>query len=261
MSQERPTRKRRLRLALPLVPLIGITLAAELAVRLGWVRAFLVPAPSSVVRSLVRDWSELSVALLDTTQSALLGFALSTAVGIVLAMALSSATWVQRMFYPYTVFFQTVPIIAVAPLLVIWVGWDRTVVASAFIVSLFPVIANTLDGLLATDPALRDLFRIYRARPLATLFKLRLPFALPAILTGLRVAGGLAVIGAIVGEFITGEGVGGIIQVSRQQQRVDKIFAGLLLASALGIALFATINLISHLTLRHWHASESSSRR
>jgi NitT/TauT family transport system permease protein len=131
------------------------------------------------------------------------------------------------------------------------------VVASAFIVSIFPIIANTLTGLLSTDPALRDLFQLYDAKRLATLFKLRLPFALPHIMTGLRIAAGLAVIGAIVGEFITGAGIGGSIMVSRQQNRVDKVFAGLLLASLLGIALFMVINLISRLALRHWHASET----
>jgi NitT/TauT family transport system permease protein len=159
----------------------------------------------------------------------------------------------------YAVFFQTVPIIAIAPLLVIWFGWDRTVVASAFIVSIFPVIANTLTGLLSTDPALRDLFRLYDAKRLATLLKLRLPFALPHVMTGLRIAAGLAVIGAIVGEFITGSGIGGSIMVSRQQNRVDKVFAGLLLASLLGIVLFTLVNLISRMSLRHWHASEAES--
>ena len=98
---------------------------------------------------------------------------------------------------------------------------------------------------------------IYTAKPVATLFKLRLPFALPHILTGARIAAGLAVIGAIVGEFITGAGIGGAILVSRQQNRVDKVFAGLLLASLLGIVLFMAINLISRLALRHWHASEA----
>ncbi|HWP41577.1 MAG TPA: ABC transporter permease [Tepidisphaeraceae bacterium] len=240
----------------PLVPLAAVTLAAEIAVRMGWVHAFLVPAPSSVLRSIVRDWHDLSRAMLDTTAAALSGFVLSVVAGVAIAVLLSSAAWVQRAFYPYAVFFQTVPIIAVAPLLVIWVGWDRTVAASAFIVSIFPVIANTLSGLLSTDPALRDLFRLYGARRHATLLKLRLPYALPNILTGLRIAAGLAVIGAIVGEFITGAGIGGIIQVSRQQQRVDKIFAGLLLASLLGIVLFWAINLLSYLSLRHWHASE-----
>jgi NitT/TauT family transport system permease protein len=241
----------------PLVPFVAITLITELAVRQGWVPSFLIPAPSSVVLSILRDWPELWRATLNTANASLIGFGMSAIVGSVIAIALSSAAWVQRAFYPYAVFFQTVPIIAIAPLLVIWFGWDRTVVASAFIVSIFPVIANTLTGLLSTDPALRDLFRLYDAKRLATLLKLRLPFALPHIMTGLRIAAGLAVIGAIVGEFITGSGIGGSIMVSRQQNRVDKVFAGLLLASLLGIVLFTLINLISRLSLRHWHAAEA----
>jgi NitT/TauT family transport system permease protein len=242
----------------PLVPLVVVILIAELAVREGWVPAFLVPAPSSVLASMTRDWPELWRATVETASAALEGFAMSAVIGGLIAIALSSSEWVQRAFYPYAVFFQTVPIIAIAPLLVIWFGWDRTVVASAFIVSLFPVIANTLTGLLSTDPALRDLFCLYGASRPATLFKLRLPFALPSIFTGLRIAAGLAVVGAIVGEFITGAGIGGSMMVSRQQNRIDKVFAGLLLASLLGIALFTAINLGSRLALRRWHASESS---
>ena len=154
-------------------------------------------------------------------------------------------------------FFQTVPIIAIAPLLVIWFGYGtRTVVASAFVVSIFPVIANTLSGILSTEPALRDLFRLYGASTLVTLLKLRFPAALPQILTGLRVASGLAVIGAIVGEFIGGQGLGSVVDVARTQQRVDKVFAAVLLASVLGLALFGLINLVSYVTLRRWHASE-----
>ena len=241
----------------PLAPITIAIIVAEFAVRHGWVASFLVPAPSSVLTSFIRDWPELSRATLTTGVAATTGFVVSAAVGTLLAIALSAAPWIQRAFYPYAVFFQTVPIIAIAPLLVIWFGWDRTVVASAFIVSIFPVIANTLTGLLSTDPALRDLFKLYDAKPVATLLKLRLPFALPNILTGFRIASGLGVIGAIVGEFITGGGIGGAILVSRQQNRVDKVFAGLLLASLLGIVLFIAINVISGFALRHWHASES----
>jgi NitT/TauT family transport system permease protein len=241
----------------PIVPAVVVTLTTELAVRRGWVQSFLIPAPSQVIESLIRDWPELWSAMLNTADASLAGFAMSIVIGSMIAIAMSSAPWVQRAFYPYAVFFQTVPIIAIAPLLVIWFGWNRTVVASAFIVSIFPIIANTLTGLLSTDPALRDLFQLYDAKRLAMLFKLRLPFALPHIMTGLRIAAGLAVIGAIVGEFITGAGIGGSIMVSRQQNRVDKVFAGLLLASLLGIALFMVINLISRLALRHWHASEA----
>lgn len=241
----------------PLLPLLLSMVLAEVAVERGWVREFLIPRPSRVIEALIPPAGlEVWRAAWETTSAALIGFVASAVVGLMIAVGLSSSVWVQRAFYPYAVFFQTVPIIAIAPLLVIWVGWDRTVPVSAFIVSIFPVIAGTLSGLLSTDPALRDMFRLYRASPWTTLMKLRLPWALPSIFTGLRVAAGLAVVGAIVGEFITGHGLGGLIQVSRQQQRVDRIFACLLLAALLGVVLFWLINLASRLTLRHWHASE-----
>src|SRR5579864_3857791 len=241
------------------IPFLVVTIAVEWMVRAGWIKAFLVPPPSAIFETVLRDWRELFLALAKTSAGAILGFALSTFVGIAIAVFLSSSRRVQEAFYPYAVFFQTVPIIAIAPLLVIWFGYGmRTVVASAFIVSIFPVIANTLTGLLSTDPALRDLFRLYGASPEVTLVKLRFPAALPQILTGLRVASGLAVIGAIVGEFIGGEGLGSVVDVARTQQRVDKVFAAVLLASVLGLALFGLINLISAVTLRRWHASEQA---
>lgn len=241
----------------PLIPLVVVIALMEVAVRQGWVAAYLVPTPTAILRAMVESRVELAQAFLKTSAGALLGFGLSTVGGVATAVLLSSSRAIQRSFYPYAVFFQTVPIIAIAPLLVIWFGYGmRTVVASAFVVSIFPVIANTLTGLLSTDPALRDLFRLYGASGRVTLFKLRFPAALPQILTGLRIASGLAVIGAIVGEFIGGEGLGSVVDVARTQQRVDKVFAAVLLASVLGLALFGLINLISALTLRRWHASE-----
>ena len=145
----------------------------------------------------------------------------------------------QRAFYPYAIFFQIVPIVAIAPLLVIWFGYGaRAVVAAAFIVSVFPVIANTLAGLLSVDPALRDLFRLYGASRAATLWKLQLPWALPYVLTGLRIAAGLAVIGAIVGEFVGGGGLGVVVLEAMRQQRTDLVFAAVGYASLLGLALF-----------------------
>jgi NitT/TauT family transport system permease protein len=241
----------------PLIPFVVITLALEWMVRSGAAPSYLVPAPSAVLRALLDSRDELAAAMAKTSAAALIGFALSTLTGIAVAVLLSSSRAIQRAFYPYAVFFQTVPIIAIAPLLVIWFGYGmKTVIASAFIVSIFPVIANTLTGLLSTDPALRDLFQMYGASAGVTLVKLRFPAALPQILTGLRVASGLAVIGAIVGEFIGGQGLGSVVDVARTQQRVDKVFAAVLLASVLGLALFGLINLISTLTLRRWHASE-----
>ena len=250
--------RRWLAAALPPVMVLGVgVLALEVLIPALGVRRFLVPRPSDVLRTLAREGDELWAAAGQTAMTSALGFTASAAFGVSAAVLLSSARWVQRAFYPYAVFFQTVPIIAIAPLLVIWIGYGwKTVAVSAFIVSVFPVVANTLSGLLSTDPALRDLFRLYGASGTATLLKLRLPFALPSILTGLRVAAGLAVIGAIVGEFIAGGGLGGVIDVARTQQRVDKVFAGILLASALGLTLFLLVNLISRAALRNWHASE-----
>ncbi len=239
----------------PLVPLVVTAVIVELLVpREGY---SIVPRPSAVARAFAAP--DLWPAAAQTAIGSVAGFVLSAAIGVLLAVALSSSRWMQRMFYPYAVLFQTVPIIAIAPMLVIWVGFGLpTVITSAFLVSVFPVIANTVSGLRSTDPALLDLFRLYGAGRSTALLKLRLPFALPSILTGLRVAAGLSVIGAIVGEFITGGGLGSIIDAARTQQRVDKAFAALLLGSALGIGLFGMVNLVSWLTLRHWHASEKT---
>jgi NitT/TauT family transport system permease protein len=241
----------------PLIPFVVLTLTIEFLVREGFVRPYLLPAPSAVFRAMFDSRAELAQALLATSVGALTGFAMSALTGIAIAVLLSSSRMVQRAFYPYAVFFQTVPLIAIAPLLVIWFGYGiQTVIASAFVASVFPVIANTLTGILSTDPALRDLFRLYGATPLVTLFKLRLPAALPQVFTGLRVSAGLAVIGAIVGEFIGGGGLGSVVDIARTQQRIDKVFAAVLLASVLGLTLFGAINLVSYLTLRRWHASE-----
>ena len=179
---------------------------------------------------------------------------------LVAAIALASARWVERAFYPYAIFFQIVPIVAIAPLLVIWFGYGmRAVVAAAFIVSVFPVIANALAGLLSVDPALRDLFRLYGASGFARLVKLSLPWALPSVLVGLRIAAGLAVIGAIVGEFVGGGGLGVVVLGALRQQRTELVFAAVLHAAALGLALFAAVSLASRLSLRRWHATEKES--
>jgi NitT/TauT family transport system permease protein len=154
--------------------------------------------------------------------------------------------------------------VAIAPLLVIWFEAGLVSVSiSAFIVSVFPVIANTLAGLLETDPALVDLFQLYGAGPIDRLIKLRLPFALPSIITGLRVSAGLAVIGTVVGEFLVDtlgdkEGLGIKIAGAKKYGNLDVVFAAVLLASLLGLAMFAAVNAFGYLMLRRWHASERS---
>jgi len=241
----------------PLLPLIFCIGLAETAVRLEWVPPYLIPAPSEVFRSLVDDRLELGSAAWETLSSALVGLLLSFFAGTLFSVALSSSDLARRAFYPYAVFFQTVPIISIAPLLVIWFGFGRpTVIASAAIVSVFPIIASTLLGLKSTEPALLDLFKLYSATGRQTLWMLRMPFALPQIFSGLRIASGLAVVGAIVGEFIGGGGLGSVVDSARTQQRIDRVFAAVLISSLLGLVLVGAVNFVSALSLGHWHASE-----
>ena len=147
-------------------------------------------------------------------------------------------------------FLQTVPIIAIAPMLSIWLAPGlKAVAACAFIVSVFPVIANTLAGLISTDPALVDLFRLYGAGKTASMFKLKVPSALPNVFIGLRVAAGLAVIGTVVAEFLVGElgeeqGLGVVIVSASHNGHSDRVFAAVVLASALGLAMFGAVNLV-----------------
>ncbi len=245
------------RIVPPVIVLFLAVAALEIAVRCLGISPYLVPPPTQVMRDIFQNTERLWPSMWETGVAAIVGLVLSAVLGICVAIALSSAQWIQRAFYPYAVFFQTVPIIAIAPLLVIWLGFgQRTVIASAFIVSIFPMIANTLAGLIATDPGLLDMFRLYGAGPIAILLKLRLPAALPQIMTGLRISSGLAVIGAIVGEFIAGGGLGSLIDVERRQQRTDVVFAAVILASLLGLAMFGVVNLLGALLLRHWHPSE-----
>jgi NitT/TauT family transport system permease protein len=241
----------------PAATFVVTTALAEVGIRAAGISPLLLPTPSAVARAAMTHADTLLPALATTAQAVLLGLALAIAVGLLAAIALASSRWVERAFYPYAIFFQIVPIVAIAPLLVIWFGYGlRAVIAAAFIVSVFPVIANSLAGLLSVDPALRDLFRLYGASPWARLVKLSLPWALPNVLTGLRIAAGLAVIGAIVGEFVGGGGLGVVVLEAMRQQRTDLVFAAVLHAAALGLALFAAVNLVSRFALRRWHTQE-----
>ena len=244
--------------------LIFIVVAAGIELTIRWLKIprYILPLPSRVGFALFTHRSDLLWATWYTAEASLIGFGSSVVVGICTAIVLSTSQWLRRAVYPYTLFFQTVPIVAIAPLLVIWFEAGITSVSiSAFIVSVFPVIANTLAGLLETDPALVDLFQLYKAGPFDRLIKLRIPFALPNIITGLRVSAGLAVIGTVVGEFLVDtlgqqEGLGIKIAGAKKYGNLDVVFAAVLLASLLGLALFAAVNLFGYLMLRRWHASE-----
>lgn len=231
--------------------LIGVLAAWETVVRGGWIAAYLLPAPSDVYATTIELWPEIWNATLSTLSSIVWGLAASFTIGVTLAIGFFAVPILRRAILPFCVFFQTVPIIAIAPLLVIWFGFGETTVkASAFIVSLFPILANTLTGLEETDPLLREMFALHKPSKWKMITKLQIPSAIPYILTGLRISVGLATIGAIVGEFIAGGGLGSLIDSARTQQRVDLVFSGVMASSVLALLLVLSIDLISGLLLR-----------
>jgi NitT/TauT family transport system permease protein len=249
------------RVAPPLGALALLLTTWELGVRLLHVRAFLLPPPSAIAAAALNQAGGLASAALVTATEAVVGFAISAVLGVATAVILGASRPLERALYPYTVFLQTVPIVAVAPILVLWFGAGfPAIAASAVIVSVFPVIANTLAGIRSVDPALRSLFQLYGASRLALLVKLELPASMPSIVTGLRVASGLAVIGAIVGEFVAGfaegsAGLGITVLSAYRLLRTDLLFAAVFLASLLGLAIFGVVGAGGHLLLRRWHPS------
>lgn len=222
----------------------------ELSVEQQWIAAYLLPSPRAIVAATVDNWSEVYAAMLSTLNSIAWGLGLSCIAGISLAVLFFAIPLMRRALLPFCVFFQTVPIIAIAPLLVIWFGFGApTVKASAFIVSLFPILANTFTGLQQTDPLLKELFQLYQPTRWTLISKLQLPSALPYILAGLRIGIGLAVIGAIVGEFIAGGGIGSLIDSARTQQRVDLVFSGVLMSSLLALLLIMALDIGTRLMI------------
>ncbi len=237
----------------PGILLMSFVGAVEVGTRLEWIPAYLLPRPSEVWGLLFSAaGADLWPAAGETLASATMGLGLSLIVGVFLCLVSDQIRVLKDLLLPLSAFFQTVPIIAIAPLLVIYFGFGQpTAVASAFIVSLFPIIASGLLGLEKSPPELQELFRLWQAKPLQQLWYLRLPYAYSYFRAGLRVAIGLAIIGAIAGEFVAGGGLGALIDSARTQQRLDLVYACLLLMSgmALGLLLFLALG---HLLLGRW---------
>lgn len=242
---------------------VGLAVLAlwEALVRFNEVPSYVLPGPLAIIGALVLDWPLLSASLLATVRIALLALLLAVSLGGVLAVAFAQSRWVERALFPYAVVLQVTPIVAIAPLILIWVD-DVTVslLICAWIVAFFPVLSNTVLGLNSADRNLVELFRLYGATRWQTLWLLRLPAALPFFLAGLRVAGGLALIGAVVAEFVAGAGGAGSglafrILEAGYQLKIPRMFAALALISAAGIAIFAALGLVQHLLLRRWHES------
>lgn len=219
---------------------------------------YLLPSPSGVAAAFAKEPGIFLHGCLETGISAGLGFAIAAVLGIALSSVLSWSRRIERSVYPLTLLFQMVPLIAIAPLLVVWFGYGRpAIVASAVVVAIFPIIANTLAGLRDRDPGLDELFTVLGAKPFETWWKLALPSAVPSIITGLRIAAGLATIGTITGEFLAGVGGDGAplgiqITTALKSLQVDRVFVCVLLAAFVGFALFFFVSAASRLLLRRY---------
>jgi NitT/TauT family transport system permease protein len=220
--------------------------------------AYLLPGPLEVAAVAGAQAGVLFQAALLTAAGALAGFAASLVGGVGVALLFSQSRLIERSLYPYAIFLQTVPIVAVAPLIILWFGNGfQSVVIIAFIISVFPIITNTTAGLTSVGRNLLELFEVYNAGRWHTLFKLRLPHALPQLVTGARISSGLSVIGAIVGEFFAGfgtrnHGLGYIITLSAGQLKTALLFAAILTATLLGLAIFGLVSLLGDALTSRW---------
>jgi len=259
-SAARDHRDRVLRIVLPVVVLtLGLAIW-EAAVRIADIPPYVLPAPSLIAQTLITDWSLLWQSLLVTLSTTVEGFLLAAAGGVGLAVLFNQSRLVEYSLYPYAVILQVTPIVAVAPLLLIYLPQPLAVLACAWIVAFFPVLANTTLGLNSIDRNLADLFALYGASLSQVLWRLKLPAALPYILGGLRIAGGLSLIGAVVAEIAAGSAGAGSglayrIAESGYRLNIPRMFAALLLLSVAGIVIFYLLSLINYLALRRWHES------
>ncbi len=252
--------QRLVRILLPVVVLaIGIA-AWGFVVRAYDIPPYVLPGPGAVFRTLVNDWPVLWRSLLATLQTTLEGFVAAAIGGMALALLFNQSKWLEYSLFPYAVILQVTPVIAIAPLLLIYLPQHTAVIVCAWIVGFFPVLSNTTLGLKSVDRNLAGLFQLYGASRLQTLRYLKLPSALPFILGGLRIAGGLSLIGAVVAEIAAGSAGAGSglayrIAESGYRLNIPRMFAALLLLSVAGIVIYGLLALTSHLVLRRWHES------
>jgi NitT/TauT family transport system permease protein len=224
--------------------------------------AFLLPTPWTVAQQFVADFDIIMIGLAQTFTAAFLGYIIAALLGISVATIMSLSKILERSLYPYAILLQTVPIVAVAPLIVLWFGFEiKSIIIISVIIALFPIINNTLLGLKSTNTTLVEMFNYHKTNKFSTFYKLRFPAAIPNIFAGLKISAGLSVIGAIVGEFIIGSGSeeGGLgIQIIYAQSNLETalVMALILTATGLGFAFFMTIQTIGWLLMRKWHESE-----
>jgi len=246
--------------------LMGLFMLAlwEGLVRAMAIPPYILPGPILVAKTLVSDWGTLWPALVVTLSITLQALLAAVLVGVSLALLFSLSRWIELSLFPYAIILQVTPIVAIAPLIIAWVDdVNVSLLICAWLVAFFPILSNTVLGLRSVDRNLLDLFELYGASRWRTLLDLRLPAALPYFLGGLRISGGLALIGAVVAEFVAGSGgrESGLayrILESGYQLKIPRMFAALVLISLAGIAIYLLLSLVSHLLLRRWHESALS---
>jgi NitT/TauT family transport system permease protein len=248
-----------------LLGLLGLS-AWEIGVRVTHTPVYLLPGPILIGQTLLKDWGILLPALLTTIKITLCAFTAATVSGVLISILMAQSKWIEKSLYPYVIVLQTTPLAAIAPLIIIWLRNNSflALVVCAWIAALFPIISNTTFGLSSADPALRDLFQLYQASRWQTMRYLRLPSALPYFLNGLRISGGLSLIGAIIAEFVAGSGgsnsgIAYQILMAGYNLEIPRMFAALILITTLGILIFITLEICSNALLKDWH--ESSIRR
>ncbi len=257
--------KRVFDIALPLI--IGALFlgAWEWAVAHWQVPPYVLPAPSAIARAFADNFSSLMEALVSTLSVTVEAFAAATVLGVAAAIAFTQSRLLERTFYPYAVILQVTPVVAIAPLILIWVGFEHinlALVIIATLVAFFPILAGATLGLKSADFNLMDLTRLYGASRAQTLWRVRLPTALPYLLSGMKTAGGLALIGAVVAEFVAGSGTAtGLawrIVESGNRLEIATLFAALALLALTGVLIFAVLSLLEWVLLRRWHESAIS---
>jgi len=246
----------------PIVVGILVLVAWEVFVRMTNLPPYLLPGPLLVLQTLITDWNELFASLLVTLQITVVAFVAAAVSGLLISILFTQSKWIEKSLFPYAVILQTTPIVAIAPLIIIWLKNNTfaALVVCAWIVAFFPIVANTTLGLNSVDRNLVNLFQLYKASKWQTLVHLRLPSAMPYFLGGLRISGGLALIGAVVAEFVAGtggarSGIAYRILISSYNLQIPRMFAALLLTTGLGVAIFVGLTVLSDWVLGKWHES------
>ena len=250
------------RFVLPALVLLGALALWELWVRLAGIPHYIVPAPSLVLATLWENLGSLAVSWLYTLKITVGALLLAVVGGVLLAVAFALSRTVELALLPFAIALQVTPIVAIAPLILIYVeSTTAALLICAWIVAFFPILSNTVIGLRAADPSLRDLFTLYGASPGQRLRWLLVPSALPYFIAGLKISGGLSLIGAVVAEFAAGAagretGLASRILEASFRTEIPKMYAALLLIALTGVAIFVLFNLLSRLLLGRWHAGE-----